>query len=151
MLNVAEKESLPVAQAKAGDAGAWDALLRRYRLPLYVYLFQMVGHEQTSFDLVQETMVNAVRNIGTLQHEDKFGSWLFGIAHQKCIQLWRKQNREESALREMVDSLMETNNMNTLQPEPKSNSRLRRLPTWKIIRGLLIAFAGLLTLMAIMF
>ena len=51
--------------------------------------------EQTSLDLVQETFIAAVRHIGSLRDDAKFGSWLFGIAHQKCIQRWRKQNRDE--------------------------------------------------------
>jgi RNA polymerase sigma-70 factor (ECF subfamily) len=54
-----------------------------------------VHDEQTSLDLVQETFIAAVRHIGGLRDDDKFGSWLFGIAHQKCIQRWRKQNRDE--------------------------------------------------------
>jgi hypothetical protein len=46
MLGVAEIEQLPVAQARAGDATAWDALFRRCRLPLYVYIFELVREEQ---------------------------------------------------------------------------------------------------------
>jgi RNA polymerase sigma-70 factor, ECF subfamily len=95
MLGVAEIERLPVAQARAGDAAAWDALFRRYQLPLYVYIFELVRDEQTSRDIVQETFLNAVRHLGSLREDAKFGSWLFGIAHQKCIQRWRKQAREE--------------------------------------------------------
>jgi RNA polymerase sigma-70 factor (ECF subfamily) len=95
MLGVAEIEQLPVAQARAGDAAAWDALFRRYQLPLYVYIFELVRDEQTSLDLVQESFINAARHLGSLRDDAKFGSWLFGIAHQKCIQRWRKQAREE--------------------------------------------------------
>jgi RNA polymerase sigma-70 factor (ECF subfamily) len=101
MLVVAESEQLPVAQAKAGEPEAWDALFRRYQLPLYVYVFELVHDEQTSLDLVQETFIAVVRHIGSLRDDAKFGSWLFGIAHQKCIQRWRKQNREE-LLREEI-------------------------------------------------
>jgi RNA polymerase sigma-70 factor (ECF subfamily) len=95
MLVVAEREKLPVPQAKAGEPEAWDILFRRYQLPLYVYVFELVHDEQTSLDLVQETFIAAVRHIGSLRDDAKFGSWLFGIAHQKCIQRWRKQGREE--------------------------------------------------------
>jgi RNA polymerase sigma-70 factor, ECF subfamily len=95
MLGVAEIEQLPVLQARAGEAAAWDTLFRRYQLPLYVYIFELVRDEQTSLDLVQETFINAVRHLGSLRDDAKFGSWLFGIAHQKCIQRWRKQAREE--------------------------------------------------------
>ena len=95
MLGVAEIEQLPVAQARAGDTAAWDALFRRYQLPLYVYIFELVRDEQTSLDIVQETFINAARHLGSLRDDARFGSWLFGIAHQKCIQRWRKQAREE--------------------------------------------------------
>ena len=95
MLGVVEIEQLPVSEARAGEAAAWDALFRRFQLPLYVYVFELVRDEQTSRDLVQETFINAVRHIGSLRDNAKFGSWLFGIAHQKCIQRWRKQAREE--------------------------------------------------------
>jgi RNA polymerase sigma-70 factor, ECF subfamily len=101
MLVVAEREQLPVAQARAGKPEAWDTLFRRYQLPLYVYVFELVHDEQTSLDLVQETFIAATKHLGGLREDEKFGSWLFGIAHQKCIQRWRKQNREET-LREEI-------------------------------------------------
>ena len=41
---------------------------------------------------------------GSLRDDAKFGSWLFGIAHQKCIQRWRKQSREEILLDEIPES-----------------------------------------------
>jgi RNA polymerase sigma-70 factor (ECF subfamily) len=95
MLGVAEIEHLPVLQARTGDAAAWDVLFRRFQLPLYVYVFELVRDEQTTLDIVQETFINAVRHIGSLRDDTKFGSWLFGIAHQKCVQRWRKQARDE--------------------------------------------------------
>jgi RNA polymerase sigma-70 factor (ECF subfamily) len=100
MLVMAERDQLPVPQARAGDSAAWDALFRRYQLPLYVYVFELVHEEQASLDIVQETFINAVRHISGLREDRKFGSWLFGIAHQKCVQRWRKQIREEAALEE---------------------------------------------------
>ena len=96
MLVVAEREQLPVQEARAGDPAAWDALFKRYQLPLYVYVFELVHDEQASLDIVQETFIAAVRHLGSLRDDDRFGSWLFGIAHQKCIQHWRKSGREET-------------------------------------------------------
>ncbi|MGZ4961588.1 MAG: RNA polymerase sigma factor [Limisphaerales bacterium] len=101
MAAVPEHERLPVNEAKAGDGEAWATLFQRYRLPLFTYIMQMVRHEQTAFDIVQETMLSAVKHIASLQSDAKFGSWLFGIAHQKCIQQWRKTNREDVALKQI--------------------------------------------------
>ncbi|MFM2081558.1 MAG: hypothetical protein RL380_249 [Verrucomicrobiota bacterium] len=105
MLGMAERENLPVPQARAGDPAAWDALFRRYQLPIYVYVFELVHHEQVSLDLVQETFIAAARHLGSLRDDAKFGSWLFGIAHQKCLQRWRKQNREQEIFRDAPDEL----------------------------------------------
>lgn len=99
---VAEREQLPVQQARAGEAAAWDTLFRRYQRPLYVYVYELLHDEQTALDVVQETFVAAVRHLGGLSDDAKFGSWLFGIAHQKCIQRWRRRNREESLHEELA-------------------------------------------------
>ena len=96
MLIVACNEQLPVGEARAGNPDAWNVLLKRYQLPLYIYVRKMVQNEQTSLDIVQETFINATRHIGKLLEDSKFGSWLFSIAHQKCIQHWRKQRPEEA-------------------------------------------------------
>lgn len=99
MLVVAEHEKLPVGEARAGNPEAWNILLRRYQLPLYVYVQKMVQNDTNSLDIVQETFINATRHIGKLLEDSKFGSWLFSIAHQKCIQHWRK-HRPKLALDE---------------------------------------------------
>jgi RNA polymerase sigma-70 factor (ECF subfamily) len=95
MLIVAGDEQLPVAAARAGDSDAWSALFRRYQLPLYVYVVELVHNEQTALDIVQETFVNAARYLPSLRDDRKFGSWLFSIAHQKCQLHWRKPRRDE--------------------------------------------------------
>jgi len=91
MPSTTEQESLPVKAAREGDPEAWDTLFRRYQLPLYSYVREWVHDQQTALDLVQEVMVSAVRHLATLRDDARFGSWLFGIAHQKCIQHWRKR------------------------------------------------------------
>ena len=102
MLLVAAHEQLPVAQARAGKPEAWDALFRRYQKPLYVFAYELVHDEQASLDIVQETFIAATRHLDSLRHDAKFGSWLFGIAHQKCQQRWRKQDREHDALEDFA-------------------------------------------------
>lgn len=90
----ADDEPLPVAAARAGDSAAWDALFRRYQLPLYAYARELLRDDQAALDVVQETFLNAVRHVVTLRDDARFGSWLFGIAHQKCQQHGRRRGRE---------------------------------------------------------
>jgi RNA polymerase sigma-70 factor (ECF subfamily) len=107
---VAECEQLPVQQARDGKPEAWDILFRRYQRPLYVYVFESVHDEQASLDIVQETFIAAVRHLGSLRDDEKFGSWLFGIAHQKVIQIWRRQSGKEVLLDEIPDASDEFEN-----------------------------------------
>jgi RNA polymerase sigma-70 factor (ECF subfamily) len=100
---------------------------------LYVYVFELVHDEQTSLDLVQETFIAAVRHVGGLRDDAKFGSWLFGIAHQKCIQRWRKQSREEVLLDEIPDAPDESENnpddlLIRLEQEAEFMNLLNQLP-----------------------
>jgi RNA polymerase sigma-70 factor (ECF subfamily) len=104
MLAVAELEQLPVAEARAGVREAWDTLFRRYQLPLFVYVQELVHNEQLALDIIQEVFVSAVRHLSGLRDDDRFGSWLFGIAHQKCIQQWRRGSRERAAFEEFSEA-----------------------------------------------
>jgi RNA polymerase sigma-70 factor, ECF subfamily len=94
MLLVAGDEQLPVREARDGKPEAWDALFKRYQLPLFAYAFELVHNQQAALDIVQETFISAVRHLKGLRDDAKFGSWLFSVAHQKCIQLWRRQGLE---------------------------------------------------------
>src|SRR5688572_26590912 len=111
MLAVAEAEQLPVAAARDGDAAAWDALFRRYQLPLYVYVVELLHNEQTALDVVQETFINATRYIRSLRDDAKFGSWLFGIAHQKVQQHWRRPRRDEPLSEDVADEFVATEDL----------------------------------------
>ncbi len=104
MLTPSKTEPLPVALARSGNPNAWDALYRRYQLPIYAYVFELVRQEQVALDIVQEAFISAVRHLADLQDDPKFGSWLFGIAHQKCLQHWRRNERDRALSEEMAES-----------------------------------------------
>lgn len=88
---VADSHLLNSARQQTPEA--WNALLKRFQLPLYAYAAEFLQDKTAAFDIVQETFVRAVRNIASLRQDAKFSSWLFGIAHQQCLQQWRRTNR----------------------------------------------------------
>ena len=82
-----------VNAARHHAPAAWDSLLKRHQLPLYAYAAELLRDDSAALDIVQETFAAAVRHIGSLRDNAKFASWLFGIAHQKCAQHWRRTQR----------------------------------------------------------
>ena len=107
-------DTLPVSAAREGQSEAWDTLFKRFQLPLYSYVYECLRDEQTSLDIVQETFINAVKHIRQLREDGKFGSWLFGIAHQK-IQQHRRKQANDAAKHETFYEQPELENENPLQ------------------------------------
>jgi len=54
-------------------------------------------------------------NIGGLRDQTKFGSWLFGIAHQRCAQQFRRQQRVDALFTEMAP---DGDDPNDVTPDP---------------------------------
>ena len=89
-----------VRAARAGEPRAWDALLRDRQLPLFAYVAELTRDREAARDIVQETFAGAVRHIGSLRDEARFASWLFGIAHQKCVAHFRRARRHDARFAE---------------------------------------------------
>lgn len=92
---MASSDSSLVHAARRHAPDAWDALLKQHQLPLYTYAAELLRDHTAALDIVQESFAAAVRHIATLRDDARFASWLFGIAHQKCVQHWRRRRREE--------------------------------------------------------
>jgi len=79
-----ERESELVERAVGGDAGAFEALAEGCRPWLFGLCFRLVGDRHTAEDLVQETLVQAMRGIGGLREAARFRAWLGRIAVNAC-------------------------------------------------------------------
>jgi RNA polymerase sigma-70 factor (ECF subfamily) len=100
---VASSDSELVDAARHHAPAAWDSLLKRHQLPLYTYAAELLRDDSAALDVVQETFAAAVRHIGSLRDDTRFASWLFGIAHQKCVQHWRRTQRAEAVFAPPAD------------------------------------------------
>lgn len=85
-----------VNAARRHEPAAWDTLLKQHQLPLYTYIADLIRDDTAALDLVQETFASAIRHIAGLRDDRRFAAWLFGIAHQKCLQHWRRNRRTEA-------------------------------------------------------
>jgi RNA polymerase sigma-70 factor (ECF subfamily) len=82
-----------VQAARRHDESAWDQLFRQHQLRLFAYARGLTGDREAAFDIVQDSFVRAVAHLGSLRDNSKFPSWLFGIAHQRCLQHFRDSRR----------------------------------------------------------
>ncbi|GCB45679.1 RNA polymerase sigma factor [Streptomyces sp. NL15-2K] len=95
-----------IAAAQAGDRQALDELVAGW-LPLVYNIVgrALNGHADVD-DVVQETMLRAVDNLGSLRDPDSFRSWLVAIAMRQIRDRARRRSTEkldEAAAHEATD------------------------------------------------
>ena len=69
-----------VDDARAGDTGAFEALVLRYQARIVNYASALVHDAGIAEDVAQETFVRAWRGLGRFRGESAFKTWLYRIA-----------------------------------------------------------------------
>ncbi len=75
--------------AADGEPRAFTAIYRRYHQELYRYCRSILGNHDDAQDAMQATMVKALRALPRQGGDVELKPWLFGIAHNEAIDLWR--------------------------------------------------------------
>lgn len=103
-------------RAQAGDSQAAGELLMRYEGPLLRYSQRMCGHPQDAEDVLQDSLLSAVRNLDGFRGDAKLSTWLFTIVRSYCL---KKRRRGKFAPRH-VQSLTEAPAIPDGAAEPES-------------------------------
>ncbi|HEX9638200.1 MAG TPA: sigma-70 family RNA polymerase sigma factor [Acidobacteriota bacterium] len=80
-----------VREAVAGDANAFEALVRRWEKGLYNFILRYLGDPERSRELCQEAFFKAYRNLHRFDHRARFSTWLYTIALNLCHSAFRKK------------------------------------------------------------
>ena len=86
-------DSVAVAQARAGDSGAFRVLVERHSRNLFRLAYRMTGHQQDAEDVVQDTFLRAYRQLSKFDDRASFGTWLYRIAANCSLDLIRVRKR----------------------------------------------------------
>lgn len=99
-----EYEKDLVARVLANHPRAFDEFYATFVPPLYRYLYYAVGqdHDEAE-DLLQETMMAAVRSLNRFRGNSRLATWLFAIAQHKVQDYYRGKQRYEQHILD-VDS-----------------------------------------------
>ena len=89
-----EEEARVIRAVLDGNTNAFDDLVLEYQDRVYHIALKMTGNEEDAFDLSQETFLKAFRALSTFGGEAGFGSWLYRMAANLCIDFLRKKKRQ---------------------------------------------------------
>ncbi len=92
----------------AGDAFAFERLYERHRRPLWRFLSRQLGNEATTADVFQEVWTRVIGHRQRYAPRARFSTWLYRIAHNCCVDHWRKSGRRQRREVAGDDDLLES-------------------------------------------
>ncbi len=70
---------------QAGDARAFEVLVRRHRTPVFSFLLRLTGDRARAEDLLQEAFLKVVKAAGGWEERARFSTWLYTIARNLAV------------------------------------------------------------------
>ena len=86
-----------ILRAREGDVDSFNILVSRWEKKVYNYILRAVRNREDAMDLCQETFLKGYRSLRSLQDPARFPQWLFRIAHNESVSLFRKRRFESDA------------------------------------------------------
>ena len=121
-----------LARARQGDEEAFRVLVEQHGRRVFRLAFRMTGNEQDAEDVVQESFLRAYRQLGRFESRANFGTWLYRITANCCVDLMRaRQARHDQSRGESLEATaeplpaVEAPGPERLAPAPKSSGACR--------------------------
>jgi RNA polymerase sigma-70 factor (ECF subfamily) len=80
------------------DSSHFKSLVRRYQNRIYGAAYRILGSSEEAEEVVQETYIRVHHNLPKFRQESSFGSWIFKIAHNICIDVLRSRRRNTNGV-----------------------------------------------------
>lgn len=100
----AQDDTTLIAAISAGDTQALEALYDRYSAIVYRLALRILKNQEQAEDVVQEVFWRVWRRSSSFERErGRVAQWLFGVAHNLCIDGLRRQRSRPVSVYEDVE------------------------------------------------
>lgn len=79
----------------SGGRAEFEQIIQRYSNPLTMFALTRTGNFQDAEDIVQETFLQAYKNIDLFDNSYSLKNWLFTIAYRQIVSGYRKKKPEQ--------------------------------------------------------
>ena len=127
-----------VKKSLKGDLESFELLIERYQQAVYNITYYKSRNCFDAEDLTQDVFLAAFKALPTLKDINKFSSWLFGIAYNRCHKWFQRERTKIVKFKEISRQLSQQQRMERLksgQPgtrfageEPEIAEFLHKLP-----------------------
>lgn len=85
-----------LAGTAAGETQAFEALYQRYHARVYQYLRMRTYDDTLAEEVLADVMVAVWKSAGNFKGGSQVSTWIFGIARNKIMDVFRQRTRAES-------------------------------------------------------
>lgn len=97
-------ENKLIERATSGDPAAFNRLMEMHEKRMYAVALRMFGNREDAQDSLQEAMLRVYRSIGGFKGQSSFGTWVYRITMNTCLdEIRRKKNKQSASLDNMLD------------------------------------------------
>lgn len=124
-----------VRACQDGDPEAQRELYECYKAKVYSLAFYLTGDVELAKDLTQEIFFKAFRDLRAFRFDSSFGSWLYRLATNTCLNALRSRHtRREVGIEEVLGTAAEMDAVSSQEQQQVDRSIKRAL--WKAILSL---------------
>ncbi|GAB2982457.1 RNA polymerase sigma factor [Mucilaginibacter puniceus] len=87
-----------VERVVAGDIHLYEVLIRRLNVRMFRICMSFIGDDMEAEDIMQNTYINAYRDLAKFNNKAKFSTWITRILINECILRKRKLIRQQQIL-----------------------------------------------------
>lgn len=88
-----DEDTALLARIATGSEAAMGAFYRRHEARIYAFVMRRLANEADAAEVLNEVMMDVWRGASSFQQRARATTWLFGIAHNKSVDLLRRRGR----------------------------------------------------------
>ncbi len=85
-----QREAVWIRQVAGGDRVAFENLFRAYQARVFHYITRLLADRAAAEELTNDVLVEVWKSAGRYRGQSRLSSWVFGIAHHKVLNEWRR-------------------------------------------------------------
>jgi RNA polymerase sigma-70 factor (ECF subfamily) len=128
-----------VRRCVAGDAEAWEEIVRQYNRRIYSVCYRFTGSSDDADDLAQEVFIKVYRTLGSYAPEKgAFATWVMTMTRNLLVDHFRKSKQDratdslDAGLTEEEDSISLGDKIQ--DQSPSADDRIQRRETQEMVQ-----------------
>ncbi|AJS61672.1 hypothetical protein UB51_21025 [Paenibacillus sp. IHBB 10380] len=89
-----------IEKVQTGDMQAYTLIIKRFQRQIFLYCYYLLKSQEEAEDAAQDIFIKGLERIDHFSQPVSLSAWLYKIAHNHCLDLIKKRNKNYQSLLE---------------------------------------------------